>query len=494
MRKFGMLLGLAVILCLSLSSCGTHKTEKEINDSNRYALVSATEAPQLQLEYEKAGARIGVYYLGRVSNVPLSAGDAVAHEKGKTSNAVYREDDFGQADLLTLKGYAISRVISGNVAESMTYTDANGNTGTVLVSSNPTVDQEHNIAEVLTCNKAFTPLYAFADSYDSVRTFIEEKKVSTTALISKKGIFHEACRTRVALFADCDFYAFAVYNSETNTVSVTYDLAVVDGSLGFGTDTSAESAFGASDANKGTLAFDPAVLAGAGIFDGIPQYTVTYETNGGSFITAPILTYTAASAALSTPTKQYFDFVGWYFDEALTEQATPETLRQRAANVTVYAKWSTQADVFTHESFIGLTSNIKGEETGRISIAGISDEKIAAYTNEGYKARVTYYYTVGVPLEHEETSDSSDMKVQLGFATDVAGTDFIEMAQQYHASVAPGSTASHTISFEAPLSYFVNYCAAVRLVVLSNDTSFAGICGRDAGTYSALKMVIEYIK
>ena len=37
MRKFGMLLGLAVILCLSLSSCGTHKTEKEINDSNRYA-------------------------------------------------------------------------------------------------------------------------------------------------------------------------------------------------------------------------------------------------------------------------------------------------------------------------------------------------------------------------------------------------------------------------------------------------------------------------
>ena len=60
--------------------------------------------------------------------------------------------------------------------------------------------------------------------------------------------------------------------------------------------------------------------------------------------------------------------------------------------------------------------------------------------------------------------------------------------------MAPGSTSSHTLSFEASLSYFVDYYATVRLVILSNDTAVFGICGRDAGTYSGLKMVIEYIK
>ena len=494
MRRIGVLFGLLVVLCLSLSACGAHKMEKEIDDGNRYAVINAMETSQLQMEYEKDGTKVLVYYLGRASGVPLSVGEAVAHKKGAVATAVYESSDTLQADFTTMKSHAISRVISSDVVGSISYTDANGNVGTVAVSASPTVSPTHNITEALKSNTDFTPVYAFADGYEAVSDFIASKKTGKSSLSHKVSIFQGEMHARVALFADCDFYAFATYNGATNTVSVTYDLAVVKSSLAFGSDESADSAFGASDANRGSLTFTPSVLAGAGIFDGIPQYTVTYETNGGSFTTAPILTYTAASAALSTPTKQYFDFVGWYFDEALTEQATPETLRRKAANVTVYAKWSTQADEFTHESFTGLTSNIKGEETGRISIAGIADEKIAAYSNEGYRARVTYYYTIGVPQEYEGTSDSSDMKVQLGFASDVSGTHFREEAQRYHESVAPGSTSSHTLSFEASLSYFVDYYAAVRLVILSNDTAVLGICGRDAGTYSGLKMVIEYIK
>ena len=494
MKKALVLLCLAILLCLTLASCEVHKMEKEIDDESRYALETAMETPQLQIEYEKDGARVFVYYLGRVSNVPLSAGAVLEHEKGKVGKAVYGKDDFDKAEFATLKSLAISRIIANDMASTVTYTDQDGNTSVVTVGSNPTVDYRYNIAEVRKAHTDATFAYAFDDSYTTVCAFVEEKRISDARLMYKTGIFQEDGCFRVTLFADCDLYAFATYHSATNTIALTYDLAVVESTLGFGTDESSEDAFAASDANKGSLQFDPSVLGSVDVVGDLRHYALTYVTNGGSFSGDPKLTYTVASATLSTPQKPFFDFVGWYFDEDLTLPATAETLRQRAADVTVYAKWSTQADEFIHDSFTALTSNIKGEEAGKISIAGIADEKIAAYSGEGYRARVTYYYTIGVPLEYEGTSDSSDLKIQLGFATDVSGANFIEMTQQYHGSVAPGSTSSHTLAFEASLSYFVDYCATVRLVVLSNDTAVLGICGRDAGTYSALTMVIEYIK
>ena len=107
---------------------------------------------------------------------------------------------------------------------------------------------------------------------------------------------------------------------------------------------------------------------------------------------------------------------------------------------------------------------------------------------------MTYYYTIGVPVEYEETKDPSDLKVQIGIAKDSNATDFIELAQKYHSNVAPGSTSSHSLSFTLDLSYLTNYWVTARLVILSNDTAVFGICGRDAGTYSSLKMVIEYVK
>ena len=494
MKKLIALLCLALLFCLTLSSCGVHAMGEEMGDNQRYAVKTALETSQLQFEYEKDGATVGVYYLGRVSGVPFSPSETMEHTLAGVTNAEYKTADFDAAAFATSKSRAIAQVISTDIQQSVSFTDAGGTVATVPLVSNAVTDVKYNIRTACADGVEATTAYAFADAYATAAAFFESKSIGGMGLTYKKGILHDDIYIRVALFATCDFYAFVTYQAATNTVSVTYDLAIVEGTMSINGDQSADGSFAAVGENHGSLAFTPSVLSNGAIFEGSESYAVTYVTNGGTFSDTPKLTYTAASATLTTPERTHFAFGGWYFDEALTEPATPETLRQRAADVTVYAKWSTVANEFTYGDFTGLTSNIKGEETGRVSIAGVANDKLQAYINEGYRARVTFYYTIGVPLEYEGTKDSSDLKVELGFAKDTASTDFIEFKENYHASVAPGSSESHSISTEANLAYFVDYYATVRTVILSNDDAVLGICGRDAGTYSNLKMVIEYIK
>jgi len=496
MRKVALLLCLCTLLCCFLTSCGAHKLSKEINDDNRYRLHTKMDTSQFQFTYEHEGQKVSVYYLGRVSNVPFASSEELEHEKGKTERLVYKKDDFSQSDFAASKSLAISRVISNDIEKTITYTAANGTVGLATVSSNPTVDRRYNISEALKSDIDTIPPYAFADSYETAREFVESKRISNMHLSYKTGIFSQEKFLRISLFGDCDFYAFTVYNSQTNTVSVTYDLAIVPSSLVFNWETSETAGFEVSEQNKGCLRFDTSVLSSGSILDTPETYTITYVPNGGTFATAPTVTYTLAGVTLSTPQLAYFDFGGWYFDEGLTQPATNDTVRQKAENVTLYAKWNTQTDVSEFAGYTGVTSNIKGEETGKINSMGVSQDKIQAYIEAGYRVRVTYYYTYSVPFAYEgnDDADPADLKVQIGFASDTSGSNFIEMASYYHSNVAPGATGSHSLVFEASLSDLMSYYVSARTVILSNDDSVLGICGKDAGTYSGLKMVIEYIK
>lgn len=68
----------------------------------------------------------------------------------------------------------------------------------------------------------------------------------------------------------------------------------------------------------------------------IPEgYTVTFNSNGGSNVND--LTEVTELPELPIPTKQGAIFVGWYYDETLTQQAKEgDTV---TSNITLYAKW-----------------------------------------------------------------------------------------------------------------------------------------------------------
>lgn len=70
----------------------------------------------------------------------------------------------------------------------------------------------------------------------------------------------------------------------------------------------------------------------------LPQYTVSFESNGGSTV-EPQTVYQGETATIpSAPTKSGHVFEGWYKEAALTNIWVFET-DTVTANITLYAKW-----------------------------------------------------------------------------------------------------------------------------------------------------------
>ena len=68
------------------------------------------------------------------------------------------------------------------------------------------------------------------------------------------------------------------------------------------------------------------------------SYTITFVSNGGSAVPSLTQEYTSAIYPPSIPTKEGFEFSGWFSDEELTEEYVFTTMPYE--NITLYAKWS----------------------------------------------------------------------------------------------------------------------------------------------------------
>jgi uncharacterized repeat protein (TIGR02543 family) len=71
----------------------------------------------------------------------------------------------------------------------------------------------------------------------------------------------------------------------------------------------------------------------------INQYTVSFNTNGGSSVNAITQNYNTSISKPTDPTKTGYNFGGWYTDSALTTAQT-FPYNMGAANTTLYAKWN----------------------------------------------------------------------------------------------------------------------------------------------------------
>ncbi|OMF24543.1 hypothetical protein BK133_22765 [Paenibacillus sp. FSL H8-0548] len=112
------------------------------------------------------------------------------------------------------------------------------------------------------------------------------------------------------------------------------------------------------------------VPAYAGLDDGgaSAQNVVSYETNGGSVIPPQFVSPGGKVFFQSIPTKECFNFEGWYYDSALTQRYNGSDAITK--NLTLYAKWvasSTNAQCSTAT----LTSTI-----GTVSAGGTVNETI----------------------------------------------------------------------------------------------------------------------
>ena len=73
----------------------------------------------------------------------------------------------------------------------------------------------------------------------------------------------------------------------------------------------------------------------------IAQYTVTFNSNGGSAVTAQTVEAGEKATEPSDPTKDGYTFSGWYTSDTLTTawDFSTDTVN---SNITLYAKWTTE--------------------------------------------------------------------------------------------------------------------------------------------------------
>jgi uncharacterized repeat protein (TIGR02543 family) len=68
------------------------------------------------------------------------------------------------------------------------------------------------------------------------------------------------------------------------------------------------------------------------------QYTIRFDSNGGTRVTAITQNFGTAVSAPTNPTRTGYTFAGWFSDEALTIAYTFTTMPSQA--ITLYAKWT----------------------------------------------------------------------------------------------------------------------------------------------------------
>ncbi len=105
----------------------------------------------------------------------------------------------------------------------------------------------------------------------------------------------------------------------------------------------------------------------------INQYTIAFDSNGGSLVESLTQDYATTVIQPNDPTRQGYTFGGWYSDSSLTNAYTFTTMP--AQNITLYAKWNPK---------IIIVNYVLNNGTDDLVTYQYADTELLIPTYEGY--------------------------------------------------------------------------------------------------------------
>lgn len=129
-----------------------------------------------------------------------------------------------------------------------------------------------------------------------------------------------------------------------------------------------------------------------------PSYSINYNLNEGTNPKAARTSYKQEeTVVLPVPTREFYDFAGWYLTQDFTGEAiTGWNTGEKTGNITLYAKWTAKA-----ENVVNAINNLK-EGIHNICVVGEIDETTvknmgkALRSNENAKVNLDFSGTTGL--------------------------------------------------------------------------------------------------
>ncbi|MDZ4197363.1 MAG: InlB B-repeat-containing protein, partial [Candidatus Izemoplasmatales bacterium] len=117
----------------------------------------------------------------------------------------------------------------------------------------------------------------------------------------------------------------------------------------------------------------------------INQYTITFDSNGGSIVSVITQDYNTTILTPLSPTKTGYTFGGWYANSELTTAYVFNTMPSE--NITVFAKWSINQYTITFDSNGGSIVSAITQEYGSPIVAPSNPTK-EGYTFNGWSQTI----------------------------------------------------------------------------------------------------------
>lgn len=176
------------------------------------------------------------------------------------------------------------------------------------------------------------------------------------------------------------------------------------------------------------------------------QYTVSFNSNGGSAVADKLVTYDSTYGELATPTRTAYRFDGWYKESTFVNLVTSSTQVTSTANHTLYAKWTLmQFDV---------TLDAQGGSDGTSKVTATFGEDMPAATmptREGYTFAGYYDAIEGGTKYYNADGTSASTFDKTENTTLYAHWDPLSYEATFESSPGTGGPTKIDVTYDAEL-------------------------------------------
>lgn len=185
----------------------------------------------------------------------------------------------------------------------------------------------------------------------------------------------------------------------------------------------------------------------------LAKYTVSFDTDGGSTVESQtVVTGNKATKPASNPTKDGYNFKGWYKDSAHTNEFDFEndTITE---NTTIYARFDEPELLSVSEAqqlakqFVGKNSPDLYKVKGKVSSTSNENQKITIVLKEG-SSEFTFYQ-----VEKTETVKDGDIVVGVGYLYYYKSGNTSEFNQKCTYTVLKGVDLFEQLEIKNQLAY-----------------------------------------